>query len=304
MGFGLLFLGIITLGILLFIAIVILSIAYIFLPPIFREFLKVIKLYYDMRFKHAIIRHIIHFFIFLIFFSILIMVIYSLKVSWLYLFSLAIFLQSAFFGFYILLFFLYSAYYKSWKRVSVALLLGAILFIPFSISSYFVFKPIYHFYNTTHHQKVDNNYDKCHEKEDWWVGGECTSKNLTINDVVGKWTMQKNEDVKNAYKNSYFILYPNGKVNFHAYYVVKSSYNNYDYIDKLDDNGTWKLHLKGKAYLGLSFNPDERHPYIEIKTKKVKSIIFRFNSKYGTTLYLQNQYEDIDAPHYLTYKKE
>jgi hypothetical protein len=146
-------------------------------------------------------------------------------------------------------------------------------------------------------------YESCHDKEDWLLGGECVSRELKMRDIVGRWKMLPNRDIKDK-KNYYFILKSNGKVEFHGYYVVSQKFG-YDYIEHIDINSSWHYFPTGKGFIETSANPDNFHPYITIDIDKNSSMTFRFDAgEIKDELYLQNQYDDIDAPHYLTYKHE
>jgi len=152
--------------------------------------------------------------------------------------------------------------------------------------------------------RVARTYDICHDKEDWLVGGECTSRTLKVEDIVGKWQMLMNRDIKKEkYKEYYFTLKKSGEVSFHSYYV-EEHIGTYATIEYADINSTWKFYLQGKGLVSSSANPDNFHPYIIIKIDENSSILFRFDSgKSSSELYLQNQYDDFDAPHYLTYRR-
>ncbi len=155
----------------------------------------------------------------------------------------------------------------------------------------------------TQSNKVSRTYDACHKKEDWLVGGECTSHELSVADVVGKWQMLHNRDTKGSYQNYYFLLKSDGSVLFHSFYVATQR-GGYDEIDYMDINSTWKLHLQGEGLVPSS-NPDSFHPYITINIDDKHHMLFRLDSgESKSELYLQNQYDDFDAPHYLTYNHE
>jgi len=136
--------------------------AYLFLPSILKEFKKVIDLYLDMKLKEALYRHFIHFVFFIPIILFLIYVASHLEVSYLYLFALIIFLISSFFGFYIFIYFLFSIQQKNFKKVIIALVLGAGTFVFFAPSGYVVFLPIYKaFYKT----KTTVQKEEVQEKE-------------------------------------------------------------------------------------------------------------------------------------------
>ena len=145
---GLFFLGALIVSIVLFGLI-----AYAFLPAIFKEFLKITKLYYDVELKQAMVRHLIHFLVFLIPFILILIIVYQLKLSWLYILSLVTFLVSSFVGLYLFLFFSYSAYYKNWKKVLIALVLGSGVFLIFAPSAFFTLKPIVNYFIEEEEQK-------------------------------------------------------------------------------------------------------------------------------------------------------
>lgn len=151
-----------VLAVLFIIGLLLLTIVFFLLPPITQNFLNLIELYYKNDFIKAIKKHSIHLLIFFPIFSLIIYLAIKLNATILVLISLILFLGSAFVGFYIFLFFLYSAYYKSWKRVFVALFLGAMVFVPFAPSGYFLFEPIYKAWSKK--KIVKNNQNSTKEK--------------------------------------------------------------------------------------------------------------------------------------------
>ena len=73
-------------------------------------------------------------------------------------------------------------------------------------------------------------------------------------------------------------------------------------IEYKDINSTWELNLIG-AGNSIGSEADAFHPYITIVMDK-GDIEFGFDSgNKDDELYLQKQYDDFDAPHYLTYKR-
>ena len=152
LGIGLL-VGLLLLGGLIVSIILFALIAYAFLPSIFKEFLKITQLYYDMKLKKAIVMHFIHFLIFLIPSVFIVMIVYQSEASWIYLLSLVIFLSSSFVGLYIFLFFAYSAYSKNWKKVFIALILGLGVFVFFAPSAFFTLKPVVNYFIKEKNQK-------------------------------------------------------------------------------------------------------------------------------------------------------
>jgi len=272
------------------------------LPRVFNEFKLLTSLYYEMKLGEAIPRHFVHFFLFLFPLFFILLISFTESKSVIYTLLMALFLLSGFFGFYIFAYFLYAISKDNSRKVLISVFLGAIVALVFAPSGYFALKPIYE-YMTSQHYKEAHASDACHDHEDWLVGGECTSRNLTLDDVVGKWKMLPTRDAKEGTEAYGFTLESNGSVDFHGYVLVANTDAYYDYIEHIDSTGTWTFHLKGKGLISSSFNPDERHPYVEITLKKAKKpFILRFNSTRGTALYLQNQYDDFDAPYYLTYQ--
>jgi len=134
--------GLLSLGAIIVLIIFFGFISYRILPNLFNEFLEITKLYYDVKLKQALIRQLIHFLIFLIPALFILTITYQLNASWFYILSLFIFLFSSFFGLYIFLFFSYSIYYKSWKKVFISLILGAGFFLFFAPSAFFTLKPM------------------------------------------------------------------------------------------------------------------------------------------------------------------
>ena len=129
---------------------------FVVFPKLLSEFKMLIHLYYTMELKKAVKKHLIHLFIFTTLELLLIYLVYTVfEVSYFYLFMLLIYLYSSFFGFYIFLYFVMAMYFKNWKKVFIALILGAGVSIFFILSTYFVFEPIYLFYtaNSTHVMK-------------------------------------------------------------------------------------------------------------------------------------------------------
>lgn len=122
-------------------------IAYFFLPPLIKEWRYIIELYFDMKLKDAFFRHLIHFIFFIPIVLLFLYVAYTFDVSYSYMFLLVIFLGSSFFGFYIFLYFLFSIQEKNLKKVIIALSLGSGIFLFFAPSGYYVFLPIYEFFN-------------------------------------------------------------------------------------------------------------------------------------------------------------
>jgi len=290
--------GFIVLIILAIVGLVLGIMSLFLIPPIFKELKYITMLYYKMELKKAIARHIVHFIVFLPLLSIMLYVLYINEYSIVDLVVFLLFLLSAFVGFYIFLYFMYALSDKNSKKIFLSLFLGGAVFVVFAPSAYYSLSPMYNYMQTDEY-KESGIYDDCHDKEDWLVGGECTSRDLTLEDVVGKWQMQNNRDVSS--KENYFLLLSNGQVRFHGYYVVPSG--GYDYIKYIDLNSTWSLELKGRGLTNFGGKPDERHPFVSIKIDETREITFRFDSRYGTALYLQHQYDDFDAPHYLTYKR-
>ena len=117
-------------------------------PKLLSEFKTLINLYYTMELKEAVKKHLIHLVIFTALEVFLIYLVYIIfEVSFFYLFMLLVYLYSSFFGFYIFLYFMMTVYFKNWKKVFIALFLGAGVSVFFILSAYFVFEPIYLFYN-------------------------------------------------------------------------------------------------------------------------------------------------------------
>ena len=230
-----------------------------------------------------------------------------------------IFLVSSYFGLAVFILFLYSVKKQHIKNSIKSLFMGGVIFIFFAPSGFFTLKPIVTY--LIEHPDVssidlldiilptsDNNssliddlfsntpvedYDSCHDKEDWLAGGFCTSREITIQSILGRWELDKNYmdfDYKNdeKYKKSYFVLNSNGTVFFHAYSVVRAESYYMDDIKYMDFNGTWKLFQEHENF----------HPYITISSKTNKLITFYFTS-YTTkeeALALVDRYSDPDAP--------
>jgi len=122
-------------------------VAYLFLPSLLKEWRYLIELYFDMKLKDALFRHLTHFIFFIPIVLLFLYVAYTFDVSYFYMFSLVVFLGSSFFGFYIFLYFLFSIQQKNLKKVIIALCLGAGIFLFFAPTGYYVFLPIYEFFN-------------------------------------------------------------------------------------------------------------------------------------------------------------
>jgi len=122
-------------------------VTYLFLPSLLKEWRYIIELYFDMKLKDAIFRHLIHFIFFIPIVLFFLYVAYTFDVSYLYMFALVVFLGSAFFGFYIFLYFLFAIQQRNLKKIILALFLAACIFVSFAPSGYYAFLPIYNFFN-------------------------------------------------------------------------------------------------------------------------------------------------------------
>jgi hypothetical protein len=122
-------------------------VTYLFLPSLLKEWRYIIELYFDMKLKDALFRHLIHLLFFIPILLFFLYIAYTFDVSYLYMFALVVFLGSSFFGFYIFLYFLFSIQQKNLKKVIIALFLGSGIFVSFAPSGYYVFLPIYEFFN-------------------------------------------------------------------------------------------------------------------------------------------------------------
>jgi len=223
--------------------------------------------------------------------------------------TIIVLLISGYFGWFAFFKFLFYLFHHESTKAKESFMTG-IKLSPFFLGSIGILFVIYSkqkpFYKSDPYI-IHRTYDKCHKKEDWLVGGECTSFDLKLDEIVGRWQMLPNRDVKDLslYPNYYFILKPNGEAIFHGYYVATNTGGYYDNIEYLEINSTWQFHPKGKGLVDSSGNPDEFHPYITIDINPKEKILFRFDSgEKREELYLHNQYDDFDAPHYLTYKHE
>jgi len=137
-------------------------IAYFIFPKVIQEFRLIVTLYDTMEFKKALTRHFFH----LLFFTpVAIAILYFTYLifhpSYWYLFALFLFLYSSFFGFYLFLYFAMALYLKNWKKVLISLILGGGIFFVFAPSGYFVFEPVYRFFNQKETKKEKSiGYDK------------------------------------------------------------------------------------------------------------------------------------------------
>ena len=221
----------------------------------------------------------------------------------------AFLLISGYFGWFAFFRFLFYLFHHESTKAKESFITGvklSPLFVGSLVVLYLIFMQQRPFHKIDPY-RIKRTYDKCHEQEDWLVGGECTSFDLKPDDMVRKWQMLPNEDVKNSslYPNYYFILKPNAEAIFHGYYVATDTGGYYDEIEYIEINSTWQFHPKGKGLVDSSGNPDKFHPYITIDIDSKRQILFRFDSgERREELYLHNQYDDFDAPHYLTYKHE
>jgi len=232
-----------------------------------------------------------------------------LKLSPITMWLVAVVLISGYFGWFAFFRFLFYLFHHESTKAKESFIRGvklSPLFVGSLVALYLIFMQQKPFHKIDPY-RINRTYDKCHEKEDWLVGGECTSFDLKPDDMVGKWQMLPNEDVKNLslYPNYYFILKANGEAIFHGYYVATDTGGYYDEIEYIEINSSWQFHPKGKGLVASSGNPDKFHPYITIDIDSKRQILFRFDSgESREELYLHNQYDDFDAPHYLTYKHE
>jgi len=133
------------------------TVAYVLIPPLFQEFMKITELYFTLEFKKAVIRHFFHLLFFLPFLLYILYLAFTLGASYWKIFAIFIFLGSSFFGFYIFIFFLYSLVKKSYKRVFVSLFLGAGVFVFFAPSAYVLFEPIVVPLWEKYHEKSSEN---------------------------------------------------------------------------------------------------------------------------------------------------
>ena len=223
--------------------------------------------------------------------------------------SVTVFLFSSFVGFMMFLLLLHAMKTRNIERGVTALLKGAVVFMFFAPSGYLTLKPIVLTGDIPHLKEGEKislhpidlvlsdddftreNYDTCHEQEDFWMGGFCTSLDLNQSDIIGKWRLQKSRGAK----ESYFILESNGSVEFHTFYVdKKESY--FKTITYLDSRGKWEFHS----------TKNSKHPYILIHADNGIDISFSFDSEstLDDGLTLQAQYDDPDAPYYLVFKRE
>jgi len=295
-----------VLAILIAIGLVLGIIAYLLFPIVIEEFKRITLLYYNMELKKALLRHFVHFLLFAPIALIILYLAFISNASFLYLLALFIFLGSAFVGFYIFLYFAWSAYNKNIKKVIISLLLGGAIFIFFAPSTYFVFAPIYRALNHGESVKtITKNrgaYDNCHDREDFLMGGFCTSQLLSDDDIIGKWILKEDNSNTIKGKDSYFILDKNGTVSFHGWAVRPAKgFGYYDDIERVNGSGSWKLTQNEEIdiYGSATF----AHPYITIDINdSPPTIIFKFDSQWGT-LFLTNQFDDIDAPYYLRYQR-
>ena len=226
------------------------------------------------------------------------------RASALQLFLMLIFIISSYIGWFAFMRFIFYLFKKENEKAKESFMSGV------KVAPFFLGSIVLMFLNIAYQPRIDKSfrvartYDICHDKEDWLVGGECSSRTLKVDDVVGKWQMLMNRDIKKGkYKEYYFTLKKSGEVSFHSYYV-EEHIGSYDTIEYADINSTWKFYLQGKGLVSSSANSDNFHPYIIIKIDENSSMLFRFDSgKHSSELYLQNQYDDFDAPHYLTYRR-
>jgi len=129
------------------------GVAYFLFPKIINEFKLLIGLYYDAEWNEALSRHFIHFFIFIpLALTFLFLVYKFFDPSYFYLLMLLVFLYSSFFGLYVFLYCMMALYFKNWKKVLIALLIGGAVFLFFASSGYFVIEPIY--------KAIEKNHDK------------------------------------------------------------------------------------------------------------------------------------------------
>lgn len=155
-GGSIIILFIIYISIPLFITVAVGSlIAYFIFPKILKEFQLLIELYYENKLVQGAKRHLIHFFIFTTFVLIFIIILQMFHISYLYLFVTLIFSYSSFFGFYILLYTLMALYRKNIQKVIIGLFLGGGIFLFFAPSGYYLFLPIYNFFNGT--EKIEKH---------------------------------------------------------------------------------------------------------------------------------------------------
>ena len=217
------------------------------------------------------------------------------------LFAMVIFLFVSYKGWCAFSRFVYFLYYKEKTRAKKSLLKGLIIAPFFILSLIFLLFTSMLDIGLSALPKPSKTYDACHDNNaDWLHIDECTSRKLTVKDVTGKWQMLSNSDVKEGYSNLYFVLKEDKTVEFHAYYVTREA--GYGMIEYKDINSTWELNLIG-AGNSIGSKADTFHPYITIAMEK-GDIEFGFDSgNNDDELYLQKQYDDFDAPHYLTYKR-
>ena len=279
------------------------------------NFFKSIKLYYEGEEKEAY-KKIFYAFLFVL--PLLIWLIYLLQFTTATLFykiSMGIFLISSFVGLAVFLLFLYSVKMKNIEKSIKALLMGAVVFIFFAPSGFFTLKPIVmegiipylESNRTLSFDPIDiffsdidwtpEDYDTCHEQEDFLMGGFCTSLTLNVKDIVGKWNLEafdeRDYEMKEKNQYGYFILNQDGSVDFHTFYIEGGEYGSINY---LDTTGTWRLDApKG-----------DTHPKLTLLTKEGKAIVLYFDSEttLDNGLCLTNQYSDPDAPHYLRFKRD
>jgi hypothetical protein len=224
-----------------------------------------------------------------------------LNASFVSIFAMLLFLALSYKGWFAFIRFFFYLYHKESIKTNENFIKGL------KIAPLFVLSFIFLFFNSVAEiglsalPKASRTYDRCHDNEDWLLGGECSSRDLTIKDVVGKWQMLSNRDVKGNYEHYYFVLKEDKTVEFHSYYVTTEA-QSYNTIKYKDINSTWELYLEGSGLLDLG-EYNKFHPFITIIMEK-GDMLFRFDSgEKEDELYLQNQYDDVDAPHYLTYKK-
>jgi hypothetical protein len=190
MGVGIIFIAILMMvGAFLLIAGIV---TYLFLPSLLKEWRYIIELYFDMNLKDALFRHLIHFIFFIPIVLLFLYTAYTFDVSYLYMFLLVVFLGSSFFGFYIFLYFLFSIQQKSFKKVIIALFLGAGIFVSFAPSGYYVFLPIYKLFNEK--ERIEKN-QKCEKKEN--IGYRKNIKNpvdiFTASDITSNMSAGEKE---------------------------------------------------------------------------------------------------------------
>jgi len=159
-------------------------IAYLFLPFLIKEWKSIIELYFNMKLKDALFRHLIHLLFFIPIILFLLFVASNFDVSYLYMFSLVVFLGSSFFGFYIFLYFLFAIHQKNIKKVVIALFLGGAVFIFFAPSGYYLFLPIYNY--LTDKEVIPDNMSAGEKERIDSILQKQKKLNIQLGTIVGK----------------------------------------------------------------------------------------------------------------------